>query len=196
MNNKPILFVIVLIGFVSLLMLQTQHLAADVTHSYYGFYRNEWRDAIYPNSQSDDNANCQLCHVNAGGGNPWNAYGWSIREALRGAGSPTFAQAVAAVETLDSDGNGDLNLVEITADAQPGWTDADANTHYFSDGTVLENQPPPSIATVDPEPTALGLQSTVASTRQTALLATGSVTLLALLTILFVRHSKNTEESV
>jgi hypothetical protein len=30
-------------------------------------------------SPSADNAGCQLCHANANGGSPWNAYGWGAK---------------------------------------------------------------------------------------------------------------------
>jgi glucose/arabinose dehydrogenase len=91
-----------------------------------------WR-AFYPQSKSDD-VNCRLCHVNGGGGSPWNAYGWSIRQRIVDQGM-TFDQAFAAVQALDADNNGKTNLQEINANVQPGWKSG-ANTAYASDGTT------------------------------------------------------------
>jgi hypothetical protein len=53
---------------------------------------NAWQ-ARYAPSPSGANAACQLCHVNANGGDPWNGYGWDIRSALADA-------------TCDFNGNG------------------------------------------------------------------------------------------
>lgn len=91
-----------------------------------------WR-AYYPQSRSDD-VNCRLCHVNAGGGSPWNAYGWSIRQRVVDQGL-TFEQAFAAVEALDADNNGKTNLQEITAHVQPGWQTG-SNVVYASNATT------------------------------------------------------------
>ncbi|MCE7982183.1 MAG: CHRD domain-containing protein [Caldilinea sp. CFX5] len=91
-----------------------------------------WR-AFYPQSKSDD-VNCRLCHVNGGGGSPWNAYGWSLRQRIVDQGM-TIDQAFAAVEALDADNNGKTNLQEITANVQPGWKSG-PNTAYASNGTT------------------------------------------------------------
>jgi len=62
----------------------------------------------YPDSLSKS-AGCQLCHVDSYGGNGWNAYGWSIRQGIND-DDLTIAAAIAAVETLDADGNGGRQL--------------------------------------------------------------------------------------
>lgn len=80
--------------------------------------RDAWV-AHYPQSNSDS-AGCRLCHLNGGGGSPWNPYGWSIRQQIEDQGK-TFEQAFAAVESLDADNNGKTNLEEIKANVQPGW---------------------------------------------------------------------------
>ncbi|MBV7329393.1 hypothetical protein KFU94_14310 [Chloroflexi bacterium TSY] len=69
-----------------------------------------WRDT-YPASLSS-NASCQLCHMNPTGGDGWNAYGWSIRQGIKESGL-SIADAIAAAEALDADGNGKTNLEEI-----------------------------------------------------------------------------------
>ena len=89
--------------------------------------------AFYPQSKADA-LNCQLCHGDAGGGSPWNAYGWSIRQRIVDQGM-TFEQAFAAVEALDADNNGKTNLQEITAHVQPGWKTG-SNIVYAEDATT------------------------------------------------------------
>jgi len=91
-----------------------------------------WR-TFYPQSKSDD-VNCRLCHVNAGGGSPWNAYGWSIHQRIVDQGM-TFEQAFVAVQALDADNNGKTNLQEITANVQPGWR-VGTNIVYAADATT------------------------------------------------------------
>jgi PKD repeat protein len=94
----------------------------------------------YPASLTDDNAGCQTCHETAGGG-PFNLYGADLRaNGAAGAGfncsAADFAAALVAVENLDSDGEGNSNLAEILADAQPAWCDPTASaTCVSSTGT-------------------------------------------------------------
>lgn len=120
----------------------------------------QWRDT-YPESTSDD-AQCRLCHFNPSGGDGWNAYGWSIRQQIYDNGL-TAEEAFPAVEALDADGNGITNLVEISANALPGWTSGTVNTIYFKDGTTQENQEAPStIGLLDPVQN--GLQDPITAT--------------------------------
>ena len=94
----------------------------------------------YPASLTDDNAGCQTCHETAGGG-PFNLYGADLRaNGAAGAGFNCsvgdFAAALVAVEGLDSDGEGNSNLAEIQANAQPAWCDpAGSATCVNSAGT-------------------------------------------------------------
>ncbi|MDA7687128.1 hypothetical protein N9177_00685 [bacterium] len=112
--------------------------------------------ATYPSSDSDL-VNCQLCHQNTSGGNPWNAYGWNIRQGIQNSGLAASA-AIAAVEAINSDASvvsASNNLEEISASTQPGWTAGAANTIYFKDGSTLTSQTAPSLATpLDPPETA------------------------------------------
>ena len=104
----------------------------------------------YPGSMTDDNAGCQTCHETAGGG-PFNLYGADLRSnGANGAGFNCsvgdFAAALVAVESLDSDNEGNSNLAEILADAQPAWCDpANSATCSSSNGT-----PPNTV--LDPAP--------------------------------------------
>jgi len=106
-----------------------------------------WR-ITYPNSTADDisAAGCQLCHVNPGGASPWNVYGWDLRTEFRSNGGDLDA-ALTALERLNVDGNlvGANVLDQINNNFQPGWTEGNTNTIYFSGGATDANQPPPSL---------------------------------------------------
>jgi hypothetical protein len=107
---------------------------------------NDWKSQ-YPASQSGDNVvnatgkSCQLCHKDSSGGDPWNAYGWDLR---------TNSIDFVTIEPFDSDNNGDSNLDEINANAQPGWTEGENNTIYYKNGSTVPGQLPPSITSLDP----------------------------------------------
>jgi hypothetical protein len=104
----------------------------------------------YPSSQSDDNVlggtgkTCQLCHRDSNGGEPWNGYGWDIKQLVDGGMSAS--DAMLAVEALDSDGDpgGTSNIDEINGGNQPGWTNGPNNTIFFDDGSTQTGQLPPS----------------------------------------------------
>ena len=102
-----------------------------------------WGDT-YPESDSSS-ARCQLCHINAGGGNPWNAYGWEIRQHIRNGGMST-EDAIKAAETADSDKDGQSNLVEIMFNVQPGWS-VEGNLSYDRDGITqtVESSAAPNV---------------------------------------------------
>jgi PKD repeat protein len=79
----------------------------------------------YPDSQTEDLGVCQTCHQASSGGD-FNVFGQDLRSnGATGAGpncnSVDVVAALVAVETLDSDGEGNANIAEITANAQPGW---------------------------------------------------------------------------
>lgn len=110
-------------------------------------FRDTWRD-IYPNSRADDISDgfgCQLCHQGPNGMEPWNAYGWRIREQYRSNGF-NMEEAIRFVEleNSDDDPRGAESIDEILADYQPGWTNGPNNTVTFANGTELHNQSPPS----------------------------------------------------
>lgn len=112
-------------------------------------YINDWSE-MYPGSLTADNLNagggsyCQVCHAEPSGGNPWNGYGWSVRQAYNNNGGDLLA-AFVSVENLnaDMDPTGCSNVAEINADTQPGWTEGLNNTFYYANLSRLENQPPP-----------------------------------------------------
>lgn len=123
---------------------------------------NDWQSRYGAASASGDNAECQLCHVNANGGSPWNGYGWDIRDALadlgcdlNANGTVSNAEALFCVEldNSDNDGSGVDNITEIGVQTQPGWTEGPFNTHYSRTGTVGGNMPPDNIGALDPDGT-------------------------------------------
>jgi MYXO-CTERM domain-containing protein len=105
----------------------------------------------YPNSLTDDLGDCQTCHQSSGGGGTFNVYGEHLlTNGASGAGFSCtdidFPAALLAVETLDSDGEGNSNLSEIDADTQPGWCDVNQAT-----GCTNSAGTPPNVA-LDPAP--------------------------------------------
>ena len=102
-------------------------------------------ESRYPASASSD-AECQLCHVSAGGGSPWNSYGWGIRNLLV---ADTIVQAMANMESDNSDGSATDNLNEIVQGTQPGWGVGDVNRFYSSTGDFIADQPPPTSLPAD-----------------------------------------------
>jgi parallel beta-helix repeat protein len=123
----------------------------------------DWQSRYGATSPSGDNAECQLCHVEANGGDPWNGYGWDIDGALNdpgcdfnGSGGVSNDEAFFCVELLNSDQDGSDydNVAEIGLGTQPGWTNGAFNTYYFRSGQTLTNQlPPEDIGALDPDGT-------------------------------------------
>lgn len=124
-----------------------------------GAFLAKWREA-YPNSTSSD-INCQLCHRNETGNNPWNAYGWAIRTEYNLNGRDILG-ALDSVANLNSDEDPSslTNEYEISLNEQPGWRSGKLNKVHYCDGFncdpyfLLENPP----AIVDPYPLMLAEQ--------------------------------------
>ena len=148
-----------LIRFIHSALLLTLLSASNTASAEANFF-TLWQ-AEYPTSSSGDNASCQLCHVGSGGGNGWNAYGWSIRNAYRANGN-NLPSAVRSVEGSDAnkDPAGASNLTEILQSRQPGWTEGPNNSFFCitessgiercSNLTQLDNQLPAIDASNDP----------------------------------------------
>lgn len=105
---------------------------------------------LYPNSPSLDHVfdgtgtSCQLCHRDTGGGDPWNSYGWAIKQLTDGGETETNAMMMVEAANSDGDAGGFSNLDEITSGAQPGWTVGPNNTIHFDDGSTATGQMPPA----------------------------------------------------
>ena len=148
----------------------------------FSFILVDWQDQ-YPNSLADTipHNGCQLCHVNEAGASPWNAYGWSIREALQGS-SGSNQQAFEDVEFENQDGDpiAANSFDEIIRNFQPGWTAGNSNTHFFKDGSEAANMPPPDLSAVtsttldfpavvaNPIPTAISNNTTTLALQEVA----------------------------
>jgi len=131
-----------------LLALSTSLNASAVTS-----FLNEWRN-MYPESTSGD-INCQLCHINAEGGEPWNAYGSALEQHYNRDGvdfsTRTIQESFTFVEALNSDQDSDpstTNLEEINTNQQPGWREGQVNPNFLREGLALGLSFPP--LTVDP----------------------------------------------
>jgi hypothetical protein len=84
--------------------------------TFYGFADSNPVDDSLTDAGSTE---CQLCHRDSNGGQPWNAYGWELH-----LNDVDFD----AADIVDSDGDGAVNGDEIDFldgngyAAQPGWT--------------------------------------------------------------------------
>ena len=112
----------------------------------------------YPDSLTNGNARCLTCHQTSGGSG-FNAYGADLRlNGAEGAGfscaGTDFAAALVAVQDLDSDNEGNSNIVEINAGTQPGWCDTATSATCENTAGTLPNPPldPPSDPPSDPAP--------------------------------------------
>ena len=97
----------------------------------------------YPASTTFTAAGCaNTCH--GGSTSTFNSYGRDLRLV-----AGTNDQRLAAIENLDSDKEGNSNLVEITKNAQPGWCVA-TTAGCDNNGRT----PPASVSLLDPPPAA------------------------------------------
>ena len=156
------------------------------TTSAHGGVVNAFNDA-YPGSSSFTNANCQLCHANPGGGSPWNAYGYSILLEIND-NSLSIADAIAAVESLDADGNGTSNIDEINASAQPGWTEGPVNSSFERGGAQVIDLSPPAVDPLDSAPTSVATTHQNATTLQLATILVGTAVMLLAVTVRIRRN--------
>ncbi len=106
-------------------------------------------NATFPDSETGVRGVCQTCHT--GNGGPFNRYGQDLLAGgADGAGfscdQVNFGQALLNVNGLDSDGEGNLNEVEIAASTQPGWCDVELDATCDNQGAT-----PPAVP-LDPTP--------------------------------------------
>src|SRR5262249_14999062 len=118
-----------------------------------------WQQRYGAISPSADNASCQLCHGNANGGSPWNAYGWHLLMAssnpdcdLDGNGTVSDPEALYCVELDDSDGDGSGtdNVTEIGLGTQPGWALGGNNQLFSRSGVTSGVTAPTTLGQLDP----------------------------------------------
>jgi len=65
---------------------------------------------------------CQYCHVNAGGGAPWNSFGENVRANFKGQIADALYETLKAMK--DSDGDGYADVLEVFAGTWPGNPDS------------------------------------------------------------------------
>ncbi len=107
-------------------------------------FLESWRN-LYPNSSSGER-NCQLCHVQESGDEPWNSYGFEIRDAyLTLFGSTDIDAAIEFVEDSDSDRDPQSlsNLQEIELGLDPGWAPGPINIWIYKNGDAIGGKLPP-----------------------------------------------------
>ena len=107
----------------------------------------------YPNSATATQGGCQTCHQDRNGGDNFNVYGAALIDSLGPNGgavctATSFPVAAAAIEAMDSDGEGNSNIVEIEANTQPGWCDDGQSASCANSAGTPPNVP------LDPEPAA------------------------------------------
>ena len=115
-------------------------------------YLNTW-SSLYPGSQSDNNAGCQLCHGSST--QNINPYGFALAQCNGVTG--TITQRIQAAESLNSDGDtakpgGFTNLEETNAGTQPGWTTGNIPVWNRSSCASAGTNTYPGSGSVDPTP--------------------------------------------
>ena len=115
-------------------------------------YASTW-SSLHPDSQSDNNAGCQLCHGSST--QNINPYGHDLAQCNGKTG--TITQRINAAEGLNSDGDagGFSNLAETNANTQPGWTTGTVPVWTRSGCTPAGNNTYPGSGSVDPAPANL-----------------------------------------
>ena len=108
----------------------------------------------YANSETLNSGGCQTCHQVPGGGSNFNAYGDALLN-NNAVCNAEFATALRDVELLDSDGEGNSNIFEIDAGAQPGWC-------VESPGSACSNPGTPPDSLLDPAPSGNAVPIAVA----------------------------------
>ena len=71
---------------------------------------------------TDIRVGCTYCHVNAGGGAPWNPFGQAVQDKLTGDIGATLLEVLSA--NLDADGDGYSDALEVFAGTLPGSKDS------------------------------------------------------------------------
>ncbi|NNC99930.1 MAG: CHRD domain-containing protein [Gammaproteobacteria bacterium] len=131
-------------------------LVASIVISPYSYGReeilNQWINT-YPNAEEYFH-DCRLCHLSSSGDQPWNSYGWLIRQLESELGNYTDAFAQAESFDSDNDPSKAWNRTEIDFGTFPGWTTGNNNpTYYENNGMVtVFGESAPILNNIDPPP--------------------------------------------
>lgn len=77
---------------------------------------------LVPDKDSTRTITCQYCHVNPGGGAPWNPFGENVLSNFKSTIDQALYDALAAMK--DSDADGYLDVLEVFAGTLPGSPDS------------------------------------------------------------------------
>ena len=135
-------------SLVSVLLVGAALLAVFSSAQALNSFLKTWQD-VYPHSTSD-NADCALCHGSSTSN--LNAYGKDLCLEFGGSVPADIIPALMAIEGLDSDLDGNTNLVEIEANAQPGWTSGLNQLYATLDGNCAPIGDPVSVPAGVPLP--------------------------------------------
>ena len=119
----------------------------------------EWQNLYGADSPIDDDntTECQICHIEPGGGSAggWNGYGWRIREILQGFSSAEIARVIvqAGVSDSDQDAAGATNVTEIKSGNHPGWRERTSFRYRIAQG-VDEVSTPQTLNAIELDPPA------------------------------------------
>lgn len=141
------IFILVILFTVSILLIVESQGQARPS------YGRAWK-IYYPQSLTDENILeatgkiCQLCHAYTDGGDPWNSYGWKLKQLnIRDNMEKAFKDAEDY--NSDKDINGQSNIKEINNHKQPGWKFSKKNKIYYKNGTTKSSRAPSKVNLVD-----------------------------------------------
>ena len=119
MSIRRVILTLVVIALAPMLTTSLAMATNNIHGSWEVFYGFADANPVDDSLTDAGSTDCQLCHRDSNGGQPWNAYGFELH--LNGVD-------FAAADLVDSDGDGDTNGEEIdyrdldNYAAQPGWT--------------------------------------------------------------------------
>ena len=110
----------------------------EPAYSQSSYYTNF--SSTYPSSSLANSSQCNVCHVNAGGGGPRNSYGSQWEASDR-----TFT----SINSSDADGDAFSNLTEINAGTFPGNSSSKPNTTPVANAGSDQYKKPGQVVTLD-----------------------------------------------
>jgi hypothetical protein len=87
--------------------------------------RPPYRNQVISQYHMASGVTCQYCHVNPGGGAPWNEFGKLLQANWANGAGPALYESLKAMK--DSDGDGYEDALEVFAGTLPGSADSKPN---------------------------------------------------------------------